>query len=135
MSTAPRKQVPRLARPAERYWKGKAPKGVADAPSDSDEEDEPEVQEEGDVPIGGDQDIVQEDDEGVPIRKDSAKAVKSMNVFLRDVNISKDGRVTVAGREESGRTALEDTGNLFVRSDYRAHDNKMFSYRIIRGGI
>ena len=126
MSTAPRKQVPRLARPAARYWKGKAPKGIVDAPSDSDEEDEPEVEEEGDVLIGGIQDIVEEDDEGVPILKDPAKAVKSMNVSLRDVNISKDGRVTVAGREESGRTALEDKGNLFVRSNYPAHGNKCF---------
>lgn len=117
MSAASRKQAPRLARPAARYWKGKAPKGVADAPSDSDEEDEPEVEEEGDVLIGGDQDIVEEDDVDVPTRKDPAKAVKSMNVSLRDVNISKDGKVTVAGREESGRTALEDDGNLLLTAN------------------
>ena len=49
---------------------------------------------------------MQENDEGVPIRKDCAKAVKSINVSFRDVNISKDGRVTVAEREESERTAL-----------------------------
>ena len=43
----------RLARPTARYWKGKAPKGVADAPSDPDEEHELEVGEESDVVIGG----------------------------------------------------------------------------------
>lgn len=106
--SAARKQAPRLARPAARYWKGKAPKGVTDAPSDSDEEDAPEVDEEGDVLIGGDQDIVEEDDEGMPIKQEPAKAVKAMNVSLKNVDISKDGKVTVAGREESGRTAMED---------------------------
>ena len=30
-----------------------------------------------------------------------------MNVTLRDVNISKEGRVIVAGKEESGRTEIE----------------------------
>ncbi|KAK0446416.1 splicing factor, Prp19-binding domain-containing protein [Desarmillaria tabescens] len=108
MSSAPRKQAPRLARPAARYWKGKAPKGVAEVDSESDEE-APEVEEEGDVLIGGEQDIVQEDDEDLPTAQNVPKArIKSMNVALKDVNISKDGKVIVAGRDESGRTALED---------------------------
>ncbi|KAK0208047.1 splicing factor, Prp19-binding domain-containing protein [Desarmillaria ectypa] len=108
MASAPRKQAPRLARPAARYWKGKAPKGVAEADSDS-EEEAPEVEEEGDVLIGGEQDIVREDDEDLPTAQNVPKArIKSMNVSLKDVNISKDGKVIVAGRDESGRTALED---------------------------
>ncbi|KAJ7239034.1 splicing factor, Prp19-binding domain-containing protein [Mycena haematopus] len=108
MST--RKQAPRLARPAARYWKGKAPKGVdVDVDSASDEEEIQEVAEEGDVDIGGDQDIVSEDEEDVkPVPVVPKVATKAMNVALRDVNISKDGKVIVAGREESGRTAMED---------------------------
>jgi microfibrillar-associated protein 1 len=104
-----RKQAPRLARPAARYWKGKAPKGVVDVDSDSDVE-EPQMEEEGDVPISGDQDIVYEEDdeEAMRLRKEAPKSIKAMNVTLKDVNISKDGKVTVAGREESGRTALEE---------------------------
>lgn len=106
--SAPRKQAPRLARPAARYWKGKAPKGVAEVDSDSDEEAS-DVEEEGDILIGGEQDIVQEDDEDLPTAQHVSKAkIKSMNVSLKDVNISKDGKVIVAGRDESGRTALED---------------------------
>ncbi|KAG7449464.1 uncharacterized protein BT62DRAFT_1003047 [Guyanagaster necrorhizus] len=105
MSAVPRKQAPRIARPAARYWKGKAPKGVAEVESDSDEE-APEVEEERDVLIG---DIVQEDDEDLPTAQNVSKArIKAMNVSLKDVNISKDGKVIVAGRDESGRTALED---------------------------
>ena len=33
---------------------------------------------------------------------------KSMNIALRDVNISQDGKVIVARREESGKIALEE---------------------------
>ncbi|KAG5649937.1 hypothetical protein H0H81_001398 [Sphagnurus paluster] len=109
MENKARKQAPRLARPAARYWKGKAPKGVVDAESDS--EDEGAVQsmeEEGDVPMGGDQDIVDDEEEDMPLRTDVKVAAKSMNVALKDVNISKDGKVIVAGREESGRTAVEE---------------------------
>ena len=55
--TAPRKQAPRLARPAARYRRGQVPKGADVLPSDSDESgDEEHVQEgeeEGDVMIGG----------------------------------------------------------------------------------
>ena len=40
--SAPKKQAPRLARPAIRYWKGKAPKGAADV-NESDSEAEEEV--------------------------------------------------------------------------------------------
>ncbi|KAF7310495.1 RdRP-domain-containing protein [Mycena chlorophos] len=112
-TTTARKQAPRLARPAARYWKGKAPKGVADVDSDSDaEEEEVAVEEEGDVDMGGEQDFVGGGDEGDEGDDDAPapmvqKAAKIMNVALRDVNISKDGKVIVAGREESGRTAME----------------------------
>lgn len=106
MST--RKPAPRLARPAARYWKGKTPKGAGEIPSDSDEEEEPQQLEEGDIQIG-DQDFGEEEDEDEPPIRAAAKpiATKSINVALKDVNISKDGKVIVAGREESGRTELE----------------------------
>ncbi|EIN13203.1 hypothetical protein PUNSTDRAFT_78683 [Punctularia strigosozonata HHB-11173 SS5] len=115
MSSAVRKQAPRLPRPAARYWKGKAPKGVADVPSDSDEEEEQqEVQEEGDVLIGGDQEFggdneeEEEEEDVATARPVPKKPMKAMNVALKDVNISRDGKVIVAGREESGKTAVEE---------------------------
>jgi microfibrillar-associated protein 1 len=115
MSATIRKQAPRLAKPAARYWKGKAPKGVVDIPSDSDEEQEEQaVQEEGDVLISGEQDFGEDQDgedeeDGVGVgRPVERKPLKAMNVALKDVNISRDGKVIVAGREESGKTAAED---------------------------
>ncbi|KAF9456812.1 splicing factor, Prp19-binding domain-containing protein [Collybia nuda] len=103
-----RKPAPRIARPAARYWQGKAPKGVVDVDSDSDAEEAQVMEEEGDVPIGGDQDIVDENEEEMRLRTDAPKSRKLMNVTLKDVNISKDGKVIVAGREESGRTLEEE---------------------------
>ncbi|KAI0344292.1 hypothetical protein BDW22DRAFT_1392747 [Trametopsis cervina] len=112
MSSAPRKQAPRIARPAARYWKGKVPKGVDAVASDSDEDDEGEVQEgdeEGDVlirDVGADEDG-QEDEDGLEVKAAARKAKAGINVALRDVNISKEGKVIVAGREEVGRTEAE----------------------------
>ncbi|KAJ3843510.1 splicing factor, Prp19-binding domain-containing protein [Lentinula raphanica] len=111
MSAKP-KQAPRLARPAARYWTGKAPKNVVEANSDTEEEEEEVQLEEGDVNIAGEQEIVQEGDEDeedgdLPMKKEVLKT-KSMNIALRDVNISKEGKVIVAGREESGKTAVEE---------------------------
>ena len=109
MSTATRKPAPRPARPAARDWKGKALKGVVEVPSDSDEEEElQQPEEEGDIQIGN-QDFEGEEDEDEPPIHAVTKPVttKSINVALRDVNISKDGKVIVVGREESGRTELE----------------------------
>ncbi|KAG6854084.1 hypothetical protein C0991_010831 [Blastosporella zonata] len=103
-----RKQAPRLARPAARYWKGKAPKGAAEVDSESEDEGGQSMEEEGDIAVGGEQDFIEEEDEDLPMRTDVKAASKSMNVALRDVNISKDGKVIVAGREESGRTTLEE---------------------------
>lgn len=107
-----KKQAPRLARPVARYWKGKVPKGVVNVDSDSDVEEAPQMDEEGDVSISGDQDIVdiEEEEESMRLRTEAPKSMKAMNVTLKDVNISKDGKVIVAGRIESGRTALEEDG-------------------------
>ncbi|KAF8887758.1 splicing factor, Prp19-binding domain-containing protein [Infundibulicybe gibba] len=129
MSTA-RKDAPRLPRPAARYWKGKAPKGAAaTADSDSDVSDAPVGEEEGDVDIGGEQDIdaggdEEDEDEGeggMLMREVKAGEVRTMNVALKDVNISKDGKVVVAGREESGRTEVED---LVMASDEEEEEEK-----------
>ncbi len=125
MAAAPRKQAPRLAQPAMRYWKGKAPKGAADIESDSDEdeqaEDELEDQrEDGDVLIkeAGDIEVVgveEEEEEGLQLTRMRGTA-KSMNIALKDVSISKEGNVIVAGRLESGRTEVEHEG-IFVHQD------------------
>ncbi|KAG0699741.1 microfibrillar-associated protein MFAP1, Zn finger, CCHC type protein [Suillus ampliporus] len=111
LATQVRKHTSKPTRAAGRYWKGKAPKGAAEFPSDSDEdEEEPEVQEEGDVLIAGEQDIVEEEDEEqtLPVKTGHDRVTKTMNLTLKDVNISKEGKVIVAGREESGRTKLEE---------------------------
>ncbi|KAG2129774.1 splicing factor, Prp19-binding domain-containing protein [Suillus clintonianus] len=112
LATQVRKHTSKPTRAAGRYWKGKAPKGAAEYPSDSDEGDEqPEVQEEGDVLIGGEQDIVEEEEDEettLPVKTGQGRVVKTMNLTLKDVNISKEGKVIVAGREESGRTKLEE---------------------------
>ncbi|KAI0739598.1 splicing factor, Prp19-binding domain-containing protein [Daedaleopsis nitida] len=113
MST--RKPAPRLPRPAARYWKGKAPKGAdaADSDSDYDEEaeEQQEQQDEGDVLIRDIGEGDEDEDEGVdlPVRTDATgKQQKgAISVALRDVNISKEGKVIVGGKEEVGRTAAE----------------------------
>ncbi|KAG5353863.1 hypothetical protein C0989_001115 [Termitomyces sp. Mn162] len=105
---AVRKQAPRLPRPAARYWKGKAPKGAVEVDSESEDEDVRSMEEEGDIAVSGEQDFAREDEEeDLLMHEDVKTAARSMNVALKDVNISKDGKVIVAGREESGRTALE----------------------------
>lgn len=103
----------RPTRAAGRYWKGKAPKGAAEVPSDSEEEQEQEQErEEGDVSIGGEGDFVkeeeEEEEESLPTRSTQAKSARALNVSLKDVSISRDGKVIVAGREESGRTLMEE---------------------------
>lgn len=114
MSSAPRKPAPRLPRPAARYWKGKAPRGADAGDVSSEEEDdyagEEAPAEEGDVPIGGMEEEEEEEEEegGLTIAaREPAEKRKGMNVQLRDVNISKEGKVIVAGREEVGRTEVE----------------------------
>lgn len=116
-----RKQAPRLPRPAARYWKGKAPRGAVEVDSDTDNEDARSMEEDGDVAVGGEQDFAaEEEDQDLPMRADVKTIAKSMNVTLKDVNISKDGKVIVAGREESGRTALEE-GEYFIYISDEAH--------------
>ena len=117
MSAAVRKPAPRIAKPAAVYRRGQAPKGVSAADlSDSDEDED--VQEEEvadgdedveDMPLrtveGGDGEEASDEDEGVKPHP-AKSAPGKMNIALRDVNI-KEGKVIVAGREESGRTAME----------------------------
>ncbi|KAF8633924.1 hypothetical protein AX15_001109 [Amanita polypyramis BW_CC] len=103
-----RKPAPRLPQPASRYWKGKAPKGIADVQSDSENEEEQVPHDEGDVPLSGDQYIEDAEEDQMALCLAEQKVVKTMSVSLRDVNISKEGKVIVAGREESGRTLLEE---------------------------
>ena len=102
-TTVPRKTAPRQAKPAARYWKGKAPKGADALPSDSEEEDEePRELEEGDEAI---EDI---EEDGLEVHQQIQKGTgRGINVALRDVNISKDGKVIVAGKDEVGRTEVE----------------------------
>ncbi|KAG6869049.1 hypothetical protein C0993_004722 [Termitomyces sp. T159_Od127] len=117
-----RKQAPRLPRPAARYWKGKAPKGTVEVHSDSENEDAHSMEEDDDVAVGGEQDFaVEEEDQDLPMRADVKRIVKSMNVTLKDVNISNDGKVIVAGREESGRTALEDESEEEEEEEEKPH--------------
>jgi microfibrillar-associated protein 1 len=105
MSSSVRKAAPRPAKPVAVYRRGRAPKGVAEvaSESDSDEEAQEQVGEEGDVPINDEED---EDDGGLNVQSQLQLQAKSMNIALKDVDI-KDGKVIVAGREESGRTVME----------------------------
>jgi microfibrillar-associated protein 1 len=116
MSVA-RKQAPRPARPAARYWKGKAPKGVTEVDSDSDDERVREdLDDAGDIPLDSEF-AADEDDESVLKGAKGRVSGQVISVTLRDVNISRDGKVIVAGREESGRTAEEvNDGAYFLSS-------------------
>ena len=121
MATTARKQAPRLARPAGRYWKGKAPKGAVDLPSDeSDEEKEEVPQDEGDVAFAGEQEFLRaEYDDGEEEEEEEGRKghmTGRMSVALKNVNISKEGKVIVAGKQEVGRTEAE--GTLCFLSDH-----------------
>lgn len=115
MSSATRKQAPRLAKPAVRYWKGKAPKGSAEVNSDSDVEEEPSNFEEGDIPIVDHDEEEEEEGFGTIPKREMVKP-RAMNLSLKDVSVSKEGKVVVAGREESGRTALEEDEGIGLES-------------------
>lgn len=116
MSSATRKQAPRLAKPAVRYWKGKAPKGLVEVNSDSDAEEEAADLEEGDISINDHDDEQEEDEEFGAIQKREVVKPRAMNLALKDVSVSKEGKVIVAGREESGRTALEEDEGIELPS-------------------
>jgi hypothetical protein len=126
MATTVRKQAPRLARPVGRYWKGKAPKGAADLPSgESDEEEEEVPQEEGDVAFAGEQEFSraeyddEEEEEAEEEKGTRGHRTGKMSVALKNVNISKEGKVIVAGRQEVDTTEGEGTFcNLIVINDY-----------------
>lgn len=80
--------------------------------SDSDEEEDEgqELEEEGDVLIRDvEAEEDEEDEEGLEVKQrvSVGKAKAGINVALRDVNISKEGKVIVAGKEEVGRTEAE----------------------------
>jgi microfibrillar-associated protein 1 len=108
MSSTTRKPAPRIARPAARYRKGQIPQGVGELrDSDSDSEDQQDVQEqETDIAIGEEDFVTRQYETSI---RPSVKpgTAKSINVALKDVDISTDGKVIVAGRAESGRTAME----------------------------
>lgn len=104
-----RKAAPRLAKPAARYWRGKAPKGVADVDSESgsEEEDVSDAPPQ-DVPLTGDIGSSDEEDgAGLDIKAVPKESGRGIHVKLKDVNISEAGKVIVGGKEESGRTILE----------------------------
>lgn len=101
-----------MPRPAARYWKGKAPKGADAAQSESDEDEvveEQEAKDEGDVLIRDVEFGEDADDEGtLEVRPAVERQAKgTISVALKDVNVSKEGKVIVGGKEESGRTAAE----------------------------
>jgi microfibrillar-associated protein 1 len=110
MSTTIRKQAPRPARPAGRYWKGKAPKGAADLSSSDESDDGREVpQEEGDVAFAGEQEFLHAEYDGDEEEEQGRKGQRTgtMSVALKNVNISKEGKVLIDGRQEVGRTEME----------------------------
>jgi microfibrillar-associated protein 1 len=123
MSSTVRKQAPRLAKPAARYWKGKAPKGVpaaaagahSDSDSDADGEQDAAPQEPGDVSVSGEQAFEEDDEDGDELEVGRRRqGPGKMNVVLGDVKVSREGKVIVAGREESGRTAVEEEGECLA---------------------
>ncbi|KAI6045195.1 microfibrillar-associated protein MFAP1, Zn finger, CCHC type protein [Pisolithus marmoratus] len=109
LATQVRKHAKAPAKPAGRYWKGRAPKG-ADVASESDEHEEEQALEQ-DVPVAGEHELqkdAEEDSEhdDFPTKTSVARSAK-INVALKDVQISRDGKVIVADRVESGRTLKE----------------------------
>lgn len=104
-TTRIRKQAPRPAKPTGRYWKGKAPKGAAELPSSDSEEGDDERQvpeEEGDIAFAGEQEFLgaasHEDEEGEQGNK--VQKTGKMSLALKNVNISKEGKVIISGKEE-----------------------------------
>ena len=50
---------------------------------------------------------VEEEGEGMTLQNKQMVRTGTMNIALKDVAVSKEGKVKVAGRDEVGRTALE----------------------------
>lgn len=111
MSTATRKQAPRPAKPTGRYWKGKAPKGTTELSSDSEDGDNerPVPEEDGDITFAGEQEFIRaishEDEEGDQGNK--VQETRKMNLTLKNVNISKEGKVVISGKEKLGGTEMQ----------------------------
>ena len=103
-----RKPAPRLAVPAQRYFKGKAPvKGADPLDSDSDVEEavEPQKdQKDQDEAISayGQQDEVAPKPSNVP--RQPGKAERSVKVELRDVKVSAEGKISGAAPEVSAES-------------------------------
>lgn len=95
-------------RPAARYRPGKAPVPVADSDSDSGDDGDNAQQQ-------GDQQHAHDDDEDEDLAEFSAPRTSkqqqpgAINVALRQVEVLDDGKVRVAGRDESGRTQMESS--------------------------
>ncbi|KAI9512288.1 splicing factor, Prp19-binding domain-containing protein [Russula earlei] len=124
MTPTARKQAPRLARPAGRYWKGKAPKGAADLSSSDESDDEKEApQEEGDIAFTGEQFLHaelggEEEEDEEQERKENRTG--RMGIALKNVNISKEGKVIIAGRQEVSRTEPEELSDETEETDGKA---------------
>lgn len=89
-----RKPAPRLAVPAQRYFKGKAPvKGADPLDSDSDVEEAVEPQQDQDEAIVayGHLDEFTSKPSNVP--RQPVKAERSVKVELRDVKVSVEGKI------------------------------------------
>ncbi|EJD55231.1 hypothetical protein AURDEDRAFT_132410 [Auricularia subglabra TFB-10046 SS5] len=100
------KAAPRMAKAAKRYRPGKLPEGIKQlADSDESGDEQQEDAEPADVPIGS---AGEDEDEDLPVHQvQRAAPAKKMNLALRDVDISRDGKVVIAGKQEVGRTGLE----------------------------
>src|SRR5260370_2286635 len=103
---APRKPAPRQARPVQRYFPGKAPKGVQE-PSES-ESDEDQVLDDtnldaGSIPIDGDLEDIEDGDNQVTsvISERVSGPSRGMNVALKNVSITEGGNVILDGREST----------------------------------
>lgn len=98
-----RKPAPRLAVPAQRYFKGKAPvKGADPLASDSDAEEtvEPQNGEDEAIEAFGEQDEVTSKPSNV--NRQPVKAERSVKVELRDVKVSAEGKIIGAAPVVSG---------------------------------
>jgi microfibrillar-associated protein 1 len=125
MSTTTRKQAPRPAKPTGRYWKGKAPKGAAELSSSDSEDGDDERQapeEEGDVAFAGEQDFLRaashEDEEGNQGYK--VQKTGKMSLALKNVNISKEGKVTISGKEDLGGPEMQELSETEEESDEKS---------------
>jgi microfibrillar-associated protein 1 len=100
-----RKPAPRLAVPAQRYFKGKAPvKGADPLEFDSDVDEAVEPQDDQDEVIAayGQQDEVASKPSNVSHQL--AKAERSVKVELRDVKVSAEGKIIGAAPEVSAES-------------------------------